>query len=125
MWKHGRRAVNIEMGPFLEPIRLFLVGGTFPERVLLHVEVSSLSGELTMRLNMPESTNQNGFWVHHFMSPGLTFMLATGSRIPSGQFALAPNPQRFIGTYPKRDIEHLGNMAQRVRNATRRGWIHA
>ena len=122
-WPYGRKSIHIDLGSFLEPIGLFLLGGAFPEKMLLDVEVSSWKDyRISDRIALPESTNQQGFWSHHFMIPGLTFVLCVGSKIPPIQFCMAPGPRRFISTSPDRDVRTAAELRNKVlRVLTRRG----
>jgi hypothetical protein len=104
-WTDGRRQVRIDLGPYLEPIRLFLRDETpLPDNMTLTVRVSSLNPCLR-RVATPESRNASGYRLHQFVMMGITFTLEVGG-IVDGTKTLCtyPSPDRFIGFAPETDL---------------------
>ena len=112
-WRYEGRRIGIDLGPYLEPIRLYLTGeAAFPPRVILVIRISSLV-KLAEFMNAPEGRNENGFHFHSFTIPGLTFLLFVGGRLNEQWFELAtaPTPARYVSISPNADITALMNMA--------------
>jgi hypothetical protein len=82
-WKDGSQEIKgIELGPFEEPIRVFLRGGNFPANVVVLVSV------WPTRKAFPAALTPSGGRLDHchcfnFVIPGLEFKLLTGKRIPA------------------------------------------
>jgi hypothetical protein len=118
-WKLGSNPHHNDLGPYEEPIRLFLLGAGFPDNVCLSTRVSGLDS-LHERLLLPFSERGNGYHMHCFGIPGLMFTLHVGKRIPKAFYHLstAPNLERVVAMFPEAEMEELraaGRVARSVR----------
>ncbi|HLJ48454.1 MAG TPA: hypothetical protein VKU01_20710 [Bryobacteraceae bacterium] len=116
-WRRRNDRIRVDLGPYLEPLRLFLNGdAAFPENMAYGVRVSSQTNILAIA-HLPESWQLGGSRLHTFGLPGLTFYLVVGKRFPIGyvKTSTAPAPEGYIGIHPKRDEEELMAMVNRVR----------
>ena len=112
-WRYQGHRIGIDVGPYLEQIRLYLTGeAAFPSRVILVIRVSSLV-KLAEFMNAPEGRNEDGFHFRSFAIPGLTFLLFVGGRLNEQWFELAtaPTPARYVSISPNADITALMIMA--------------
>lgn len=112
----GETPIAITLGPFEEPLRLFLLTeAPFPLGMALLARVSGLTTLIGM-LTSPETRKQNGYHAHHFFIPGIEFILLVGSHIPSHEanVSLSPAPGRFIGASPQRDRYVADHLSRRV-----------
>jgi hypothetical protein len=119
VWRRNGQELHIELGPFLEPTRRFLLGeDRFPARTGLAIRVSGLS-KMLETAHLPESQRENGYHAHGFSIPGLAFLLTTGQLVPNAflQSATAPSPERFVAICPAADVEDLLNMAKAARRS--------
>jgi len=76
---------SIQLGPYLESLRLFLLGQSgFPANASLGIFVSP--NPLHDGVIFPQRAHRTGdhFMRHGFFVPGMTFVLCTGKTIPSG-----------------------------------------
>jgi hypothetical protein len=119
-WPEGKDRFGIDLGPFREPFRLFLLDqAAFPDNCALAVRVSGLT-EFLDRAWFPQSAKKQGFHVHQFSIPGLTFLLATGQRVPRGfiDASTAPSPQRYLAIYTKAEVADLMEAARIAQTAS-------
>lgn len=113
-WRCDHQQLGIDLGPYREPTRRFLMGETpFPGSMALAVRISSLTTLLEIA-SLPESLNTGGYHLHHFTVPGLKFLLATGQRIEPAflKASTAPAPERYLAIYPEADISELRNVTK-------------
>jgi hypothetical protein len=123
-WKREARIVKIELGPYLEPLRLFLLNrGPFPDSMALVVRVTSDRQPIPI-VNEPESRNHSGFRLHAFSVPGLTFFLLVGARLPNGLLGhcTAPCSDGFIGLGTGIDADDFLRLGSRLSKARSRGF---
>ena len=116
-WSHDGRRIHVELGAYLEPIRLFLNDeAPFPPRIILVVRIIS-TDKISGFTNAPESRNENGYHCHSFTIPGLMFFLYVGARLPGPWFdrSTAPNPGRYVSISPSSDMKWLSDMAAKHR----------
>ncbi len=111
-WRYEGRHIGVDLGPYLEPIRLFLLDqAPFPDRMILTVRLFSLvkMGEFA---NAPEGKNDKGFHYHSLTIPGLAFFLV-GGRLKEEWFDLssAPAAGRYVHISAQSDIDALITMA--------------
>jgi hypothetical protein len=119
IWKLGSNSYHNDLGPYEEPIRLFLLGARFPENVSLSTRVSCLDS-LHERLLLPFSERGNGYHMHCFGIPGIVFTLLVGKRIPPAFYRLstAPNVEVILAINPEAEMEDLraaGRIARSMR----------
>lgn len=119
-WWDGKKAVTIELGPYLEPLRLFLRDdGGFPEDMLLAVRVSSLRD--VPGINYPESEKTRSGRVHAFSVPGITFLLFVQKTFGADkEHAIAPSPTPHIGISEQADEGDWALVAERFQKALTR-----
>ncbi len=72
---------GIDLGPFEEPIRRFLLGGPFPSNPVVLVSVWPTRDVLPAAYT-PRRGRAPGWHVFNFLIPGLEFRLLTGRQIP-------------------------------------------
>lgn len=124
-WKCGLRLTGIDLGPYLESLRLFLLDlAPFPQSMALVVRISSLT-EWVPNVNYPETAdNSHGFRLHGFTIPGLSFFLLVGARLPAEalEYCTAPGLDCFVGMSPINDREDLTRLLTRFTSAKARGF---
>jgi hypothetical protein len=111
VWKLDRRAVSIQLGPYLGPIGSYLMGGPFPKDVALYVRFSNL-GEDCRRLEEPTSKVRSGYHNHNFYMAGLDFTLALGKNIPMPFIHLSTAPGGLIAVNLNLDSNDLKFIAK-------------
>ena len=100
-WRMGRQSVHIDLGRYEEDVQEYLLGrAPFPRNAAIEVLVLERAGEYAIN---PLRRNCDGYHVHQFTIPGLSFILYLGGRIPTEAMALnlAPSPQRCALIYPR------------------------
>ena len=115
-WRHENKFHHMELGPYEECFRRFLLEeGQFPEHALLAIRVSGLDTLHEIML-LPVSITESGYHKHIFRIPGLTFILYVGKQIPRAFFdlSIAPNPEHIIAVHPMSEIEELLEMSKVV-----------
>ncbi len=88
---------GIELGPFEEPIRRFLVGDKFPADTVILVTVWPTKDVLPAAYT-PRRGRAPGYHCFNFVIPGLEFKLLTGRLIPAELRAVCSygSPERII-----------------------------
>jgi hypothetical protein len=82
MWRNVSGFMEgIELGPFEESIRKFLVGGEFPADTVVLVSVWPTKDVLPAAYT-PRRGRAPGYHCFNFLIPGLEFKLLTGKQIP-------------------------------------------
>jgi hypothetical protein len=121
-WPNRTERAGITLGPYLEPIRRFLLdGSSFPQNTALAVRVSTLEDFLPVVL-FPKSTTKQGFHVHRFVVAGLGYFLGTGQLLTQ-EFApvqLAPSPERFITMNPQSESDEMRALSKIAKQISRR-----
>jgi hypothetical protein len=123
-WKcRGRRGdVRLELGPYEEPLRLFLLdNGGFPDNSALIVRLLTMKDDRLKMIWLPETTKGAGFHSHQFAVPGLAFSFLVGGRIPPDELSLCSfrSQERFIRIAREsdqvimRDVQHRAEKARR------------
>lgn len=80
-WRHGKDKVGIELGPYAEPIRLWLRGeGPFPKNVNLALAVARRENALVI-LTGPVKQSTKRWQSFSLQVPGLLFTLHVGKLI--------------------------------------------
>ncbi len=121
-WQQQTGPVHIDLGPYEEPLRLFLLDQVpFPDKMTYSVRVSSLRDVLQSCL-LPCSENHGGYHIHQFSIPGVVFGLLVGTAIPAEHFRSCSvrSPERFIAIIPEVDIVNLRDIAEKSRKAKAR-----
>lgn len=112
----GHALPGIDLGPYEERLRLFLLNQSrFPTGMALMIRVSGLTNLVGM-LTKPESGNKSGYHTHVFFIPGIEFTLLVGSRIPDEELSISTSPAegRFIAASPKRDRFIVNYISRRI-----------
>jgi hypothetical protein len=120
-WRWQGDRLQIDLGPYLEPIRQFLLDNApFPKKTALTVRVSAAKEDFPNLAVLPQSTKKKGYHIHSFIIPGLAFFMAVGGGVPESmiQLSTAPAAENYLGMNLKTESEELGAMsvaAQSVR----------
>jgi hypothetical protein len=102
-WRIEGHLYSIDLGPYEEPFREFLLGKTsFPDRVVLSVRVAARPDALDVAY-VPHVGKRDGVHFYKFCIPGLVFLALVGGQIPEEHFRAntAPATQRFVSIHPK------------------------
>lgn len=94
-WKTPGGDVKIELGPYEEAIRLYLLDKSkFPVNVIVTIRVSNFH----QLLWPPTEKRRPGFRMFTFGIPGLVFDMAAGAKIPTEFYTIStqPNPLKFV-----------------------------
>ena len=111
-WRTKRRSVHIDLGPYEERFRPFLLGqAQFPQTAALALVV--LEGGGAYAIN-PLSRNDDGYHEHQFTIPGMTFTLYVGGRLREELVLmnLAPARQRYAFIYPRAEDMRIARLAE-------------
>jgi hypothetical protein len=80
-WKRGKVAPMIELGPYADKVRDFLLGrGSFPANMSLSVWVSP-KDRMLVTIGQPYRSSAKGFRSFVFYVPGIQFVLCAGKQI--------------------------------------------
>src|ERR1017187_6939585 len=115
-WSVNGEPYQIELGPYEERVRAFLLGRSlFPDRVALITRVSSHPTMLEIAY-LPQHANKNGYQLFKFGIPGVVFMALVGGKIPQRDLSVStsPAPQRYVSIYPKIEMRELFDLAEFV-----------
>ena len=110
-WRTKRQSVHIDLGPYEEPFRSFLLDQTqFPQTAALALVVLERAGEYAIN---PLSRNDDGYHEHQFTIPGMAFTLYVGGRLREELVLmnLAPAPQRYAFVYPRAEDMQIARLA--------------
>ena len=119
-WKTPKGDVAIELGPYEQQLRRFLLDEIpFPRKMVITVRVSDLGNMFWT----PVEKNKSEFRVFGFGMLGLEFTLVTGSKIPSEFFALgtAPDPRKSIWRVQSQDDAMFTDIASIYKAAVSKG----
>ena len=103
-----RNPKRLELGPYEEPLRRFLVGDPFPKDIVLIVSVTSGMERIrNMLMVLPFIKSRDaGFRQYRFTIPGITFQLFVGKEMPAELRRLSiQEPERHILMTP--DVDEL------------------
>jgi hypothetical protein len=95
----GRKMLGINLGPYEEPLRLFLVDkGPFPETANIIVSVWPYDKQPPLAFHTPVSANKGAFRSHMFYVPGIDFKFVAGKTLPKEfqQMCAQTSPNRAI-----------------------------
>jgi len=121
-WRLRDRRIGINLGPYAEPMRTFLLGESeFPDQTALSVLVGIEDRMIEWAMN-PISHNEDGFHSHTFTIPGMTFMLNVGGRLPAEfiEASFAPSAQRLIAIFPEAERRQLTEIGRAYRSTATR-----
>jgi hypothetical protein len=106
-WQTGHGTLRLELGPYQDEMRSFLLGERFPLHAFLMINVVPPSLP-TISAYMPYTSKADGFTFHAFYVPGIEFMLTLGKRTPDflRTMCIASNPARpiLVGSFPAQFI---------------------
>jgi hypothetical protein len=122
-WPWQGETIELDFGPYLEPIRKFLLDEqSFPDHMALYVRVVTAQTLLSTS-RPPMSANHNGAHSHHFAMPGIAFILAVGQRLLRGTeiSSTAPCPEGYITIYSGADESDIAQLRYLKEAADRRG----
>jgi len=96
-WQTGHGTLRLELGPYQDEMRSFLLGGPFPKHAFLMINVVPPSLP-TISAYLPYSSRTAGITFHSFYVPGIEFMLTLGKATPDYLRAscVVSNPTRPI-----------------------------
>lgn len=81
-WRNVSGPMNgIALGPYQEPVRLFLLGGSFPANAVILVSVWP-NREVPLMAYTPRKGDAPGYEAFNFLIPGIEFRLLLGDQIP-------------------------------------------
>jgi hypothetical protein len=81
-WRLGKDTIHLELGPYRESLRLFLLNeGSLPDELCLIVRMASV-GYFGRTLGLPISEKHGAFRGHHFTACGISASLYVGKMIP-------------------------------------------
>lgn len=106
-WATAGPSVHIDLGPYLEPLRRFLVDESpFPENTALCVRVLTIDG-LLQTAEVPITTCSQPWFIHQFSIPGIAFSLSVGGRLPNEvrRLCFTKSAEHFIFLVPDLDTQ--------------------
>jgi hypothetical protein len=117
-WSIGQDSSQlIQLGPFEEPLRLYLLGRCpFPSRVAIIAYLSSSSSPPLTSAYPKTFTNQLGLRLHRFYIPGVLFTLCLGhsaDKIDFQSITTAPDHPVLVG--PVRDELFMQDIVRFIR----------
>lgn len=117
-WRDNYQVTHIDLGPFEERIRRYLLGGPFPRDVALVFRVIA-DPDVARAAYPPVSGKASGFHYHKFIVSGFAFILFAGSKIPqeSLKASTAPAPEGYVSVYPKCDGQDFEEMVELYRSS--------
>lgn len=102
-WRTGKESINLDLGPYADELRRFLMGETpLAKGICLCIRVSSLHRH-SRSIVGPDSQNAGGFHCHHFRVLGVSFTLYLGEKIPQSFSAASAMPGGCIALNPAID----------------------
>jgi hypothetical protein len=116
-WKTPDGEVGVELGPYEEPLRLFLLGEQpFPSNMVITVRISDLGNLMWV----PVQKNSAGFHISTFGMLGLVFNLVVGSKIPAEFYAIGtePNPRKLLWMVRNQDDFLFSEAVKLYKNAS-------
>ena len=106
-WASLGPSVHIDLGPYLEPLRRFLLDESpFPDNTALCIRVLTMH-ELLQTAEVPVTTCSQPWFIHQFSIPGIAFSLSVGGRL-SDEFrrlCFIKSPEHFIFLVPELDAQ--------------------
>ena len=123
-WKIMGDQIYINLGPYSELLRLFLLDSApFPRNMVLHIGVSSLTTQaLDLALFPRSSRTKTGIRRHRFIVPGIYFTLLVGNQITDSERLLcaAQSPESRISIWKQTDAELISGSARKILGLGRR-----
>lgn len=99
-WRRNRKPIHIDLGKYLEPLRLFLLDeASFPRHMLLQMwvtcwNVGAKESRLSAMCHPPYSGRSHGRRCHKFGMLGFSFRLIVGNNIPTEWYGAATTGPR-------------------------------
>jgi hypothetical protein len=111
----GNLAIKMELGPYREPLRLFLLNeGSLPDELCLIVGMASV-GYFGRTLGLPISEKHGAFRGHHFTACGISASLYVGKMIPEYFFLESAFPKGILTINKHFDNKQLGLVVEHVK----------
>jgi len=122
-WARDRRMPMIELGPYADKLRCFLLGtGLFPAHVSLHVWVAPKDRAL-VTIAEPHRGSASAYRNYAFYVPGIQFVLYVGKQIIEDikQLCFVGNPSHPVVVYDtsKRFFKIMSAMARTAHKSKR------
>jgi hypothetical protein len=104
---------GIKLGPYEEPIRKFLLGGPFPDDIVVQVAVWPTK-DVVRAAYTPRKGKAPGYHAFNFMIPGIEFRLLTGKQIPNSVRLTCSyaSPQKLIYATMQTVSETMGTFGK-------------
>ena len=97
-WRNIKGVMEgIKLGPYEEPIRKFLLGGPFPDDIVVQIAVWPTKDVIPAAYT-PRKGKAPGYHAFNFMIPGIEFRLLAGKQIPDDVLSSCSHasPQKLI-----------------------------
>jgi hypothetical protein len=124
-WRRNRKAIHIDLGKYLEPLRLFLLEeAPFPQHMLLQMWVTCWSvgaeeSRLSAICHPPDSGRSDGQRCHKFGMLGFSFRLMVGNNIPMEWYDIATTgPRGTVVINPGLDFNDAQSFSDRYTTLT-------
>lgn len=125
-WRRDDYEEKFELGPYEEPLRVFLLeDGSFPDGLVLRLWISSFEDRYCAVCHLPERGRKGGVRSYQFAIPGMTFEMMAGSHMSPVhyQFSTAPAPEGYVGIVPGVDQRDVADMIARIDRAAARSFV--
>jgi hypothetical protein len=113
-WRNIKGVMEgIKLGPYEEPIRKFLLGGPFPDDIVVQVAVWPTK-DVVRAAYTPRKGKAPGYHAFNFMIPGIEFRLLTGKQIPNSVRLTCSyaSPQKLIYATMQTVSETMGTFGK-------------
>ncbi len=120
-WMSHRTSIKIELGPYEDPLRGYLLGdGPLPDGMFLHVEVIEKRNPLQLA-STPAVRNKGRFRYFDFRIPGLRFRLYVGKAVPDSIMAtcILRAKEQFLFIRNTEDVRPLHKLMDTARLSKR------
>lgn len=111
-WRDRDHVCHIDLGPFEERIRQYLLGAPFPENVQLLARVIA-SRDVAQTAYPPGSGNASGFHYYRFSAGGFVYIMLVGSRSLKTTF----------GTQRRQHRKHTSPFIRKPMNSILNRWL--
>ena len=118
-WYIESEKIHISLGPYEEPLRLYLLDlAPFPKNMVLEVCVSELK-KMDLSLLPKSSRTKKGCYRYKFIIPGLYFTLLVGSQLTDTErnyLCAEQSPEKFIHVWSQADYKSVVGFTQKIMN---------